>query len=136
MNKIAKLEILPENINTIFWIRHESFQSRNDSFYKLNQLLDGVLERVYTQIQASDSDEQWLQNVYLTGQNFDSQLHFFCINATQFRLKTELENIRSILKPKFSQEESIDVLIIDETETFREEYFKISSPATNFFYLN
>lgn len=139
MNKITELETLPPNINTIFWIRHESFKQRNENFIKLNILMDGVLEKVYTQIErqnSSNSQDSWLQNVYLTGQNFENKLHLFFVNATQSRLKTELENIRSILKPKFANDESMEILIIDESETFREEYFKVSSPETNFYYLN
>lgn len=135
MSKIPQIELIPPKINTIFWIRHESFQSRNDAYFELNLLMDGALEDLYAQIEQADSSDRWLQNVYLTGQNFNNELHLFYINATQFRIKTELENIRSLLKPKFTSDQSIEILVIDETDTFREEYFKLSEPESNFHYL-
>jgi hypothetical protein len=135
IEKIPSIELIPPKINTIFWIRHESFQNRNQAYFDLNLVMDGVLEDSYAQIEKSDSDERWLQNVYLTGQNFENELHLFYINATQFRIKTELENIRSLIKPKFSADQQIEILVIDETDTFREEYFKLSEPKTNFHYL-
>lgn len=136
MNKVQNLETLPENINTIFWIRHESFENRNSNYFELNVLLDGALETIYAKIQSQGSSDQWLQNIYLTGKNFDQPIHLFILNATQFRIKTELESIRSLLKPKFNASDSIELLIIDETDSFREEYFKLSQPVTNFHYLH
>lgn len=135
MSKVPLIELIPPKINTIFWIRHESFKNRNSIFFELNLVMDGALENLYAKIDQSDNDDRWLQNVYLTGQNFENDLHLFYINATQFRIKTELENIRSLLRPKYTTGQSIEILVIDETNSFREEYFKLSEPQSNFHYL-
>ena len=135
MSKVPLIELIPPKINTIFWIRHESFKNRNSIFFELNLVMDGALENLYAKIDQSDNDDRWLQNVYLTGQNFENDLHLFYINATQFRIKTELENIRSLLRRKYTTGQSIEILVIDETNSFREEYFKLSEPQSNFHYL-
>lgn len=129
-NAIEDISILPSSIDAIFWIRHLSFEDRNDTYYVLNNLFDGVLEKTYAKIQNEGLN--WLQNFYFSGQHFDRTIQLFNVNATQFRLKTELENIRSIIKSKIKADECLEIFVIDETDSFKEEYFQI--PNTKFYF--
>lgn len=131
-NQILDIEIMPDSIDAIFWIRHLSFEDRNETYYILNNIFDGVLEKTYSKIQNEQLN--WLQNFYFSGKHFDRPIQLFNINATQYRLKTELENIRSIIKSKINPDDKLEIFIIDETDSFKEEYFQI--PNTKFYFFN